>query len=108
MRKEPVPCFGNRLLHQPVAGQPPAVPREARAQIGDHDWIAGGRQQPVVDLLEITGELIEAVRVVSEQVPFDEDVGDRTRTIARQPGPLEKRRREEHQLVGAIPIRQDS
>ena len=43
---------------------------------------------PVLYLLEIAGELIEAVGVVAKQIALDEHVGHRPRAIARHARPV--------------------
>ena len=98
----------DRLLHEPMSRKAPAVPREARAEIGDHLRIARRSETPFLYLYEVAGELIEAVRIVAKQIALDDDAGHRACAIARKSRFFEQRRREQDQLVGAIPIRQDA
>jgi hypothetical protein len=108
MRQDAVSRLGDRLLDEPVSRKALPVPREARTQIRDDFGIARRCEQPGLYLLEITCELIEAVCVVAKQITLDEHVGHSPRAIASQPGPFQKRSREQHELVGAISIPQGS
>lgn len=99
---------GDRLLDEPVSWKAAAIPRKARAEIGDHLGIARGCEPPFFDLYEVAGELIQPVRIVTQQIGLDEHVCHCPRAIARHPCWLEESRREDHQLVGAVPNRQRS
>ena len=106
MRENSLACLSNRTLHEPVPGQATTVPREARAQIGNHFGIAACGEQPVLYLKEVAGQLIETVRIMPEQIAFDDDVGDGSRAVACESRFFEERRSEQHELIGAISIRQ--
>ena len=89
-----------------------ALSREANRWIAWCDWRLVAQIGYALDfadelyLHEVAGELIEAVGVVTEQIAFDEHVGDGARTISRHSCMLEKCGREKGKLVGAVSIRQ--
>jgi hypothetical protein len=82
------------------------IPCEARAQIGNHFWMAARGEASFVYLHEITGELIESMRIMPEQVAFDDHIGRGSRAVAGKSRLFEECRSEQHELVGAISIRQ--
>ena len=98
-------CFRNSLFDQPMAGQPVAVHVSVAPISETTSWFAGRRQPAFFDLYEISGKLIQTVRIVAEEIALDHDVRHRPRPIAWHPGPLEQRRREHHQLVGPVSLR---
>jgi hypothetical protein len=108
VRENPVACFRDCLFDEPMAGKAMTVPRQARAEVRDDLGIACRGKPPFLYLDEVPGELIEAMRIVSQEIALDHDIRHRPRTVARHAGAFEDCGREDHKLVRAIPSRQAS
>src|SRR5581483_8411525 len=76
-----------RAANQPWAGQPLAVPGDSGGKIREDPRFAGARHPAAFDFVEVRREQREAVRVVAEQVSFDEHLGDVPRLRRLESGP---------------------
>ena len=108
VRKNSVARFGDRLFHEPLTGKAMTIPCQAGTEIRDDFGIASGRKPSFFYLYEVPGELIEAVRIVTQEIALDHHIRHRPSTIPRHAGVFKDRRRKDHQLVRAISSRQVS
>jgi hypothetical protein len=68
---------GDGLEREPLAWQPPAIPRHRGRSIRDDDRLAGDRHLLLLDFAQVERQQLQPVRGVAEQIAFDQDVGDR-------------------------------
>ncbi len=66
MREYAAAGFGNGALDEPVSRKAMAVERECGAEIRNDLRLTFGGKQPLFDLHEVSGELIEPMCIVAE------------------------------------------
>jgi hypothetical protein len=93
---------GDRALRQPRARQPPPVPHERGPAVAEHLGIAVPRHRSRLDLAQVSGEHVEAVRRVAEKIRLDQDLRHRARLLGRKTGAGEESRGKGGQRVRCI------
>jgi hypothetical protein len=89
----------DRLDHQPGPRQPPAIPTERAAMVGDDRGLAVPGHAAVLERAQIGRGERQAMGRVPEQISLEQHLGDGRRLVLVKAGRAEQRRREPHQRL---------